>query len=653
MRHGLHIVLAALLLCGAAAAQKKAAPAPPKPQLDCAGCHSEASLAKEVGGKVVSLHVDPKAFQASVHSFLSCNDCHADIQDFPHQPVAKVACGNCHAEAQAKYDKGIHARSLQQNHGSKAAGCLDCHGGNGHAILASSDPKSATYRSNLPQTCGRCHGVAMVMESGGRSAQPFLSYEQSVHGKAVHDGSQRAAICTDCHGSHEILLAGEPSSSIFKFNVPRTCGACHENITRQYTDSIHGQAIARGNWQAPICTDCHGIHAIKAHIDPASSVAARNLARSTCAQCHEGVRLSQEFGIPSRRTTTYMDSYHGAASSLGSKVVANCASCHGVHNIFASKDPRSTIHKANLVATCGTCHPGATQNFSTTKVHLDAPTSRDIGSLGTMWVRRFYLTMIAVVIGAMLVHNGIIFRRKLLARRNAVPRTVERMSPLQRAQHFVLMASFIFLAVSGFALKYPDSVFALVLGYSESVRRIGHRIAGVLLIAVGAYHLWYLARTREGRSLFRDFLPSWQDVRDLRETLLYYLGRSEAKPRFGRFNYADKAEYYALVWGTILMGVTGLMLWFNVETGWLVPRWVLDIANALHFWEAVLAVLAIIVWHLYFVVFDPDVYPLNWAFWDGRISEHHLHEHHARMVEPAAPPEPPPDDAAAGPPEKS
>ena len=110
------------------------------------------------------------------------------------------------------------------------------------------------------------------MEASGHSSQPFSSYLQSVHGKAVAAGSEKAAVCTDCHGSHEILAATDEHSPIFRFNVPATCAKCHESVKQEFMQSIHGQAIARGNGQAPVCTDCHGIHSIKAHLDPNSSV---------------------------------------------------------------------------------------------------------------------------------------------------------------------------------------------------------------------------------------------------------------------------------------------------------------------------------------------------------------------------------------------
>ena len=158
-------------------------------------------------------------------------------------------------------------------------------------------PKSRVNHANIPATCGTCHGQKYVMEASGHSAQPFSSYLQSVHGKAVASGSEKAAVCTDCHGAHEILAATDDKSPIFRFNVPATCAKCHDDVKQEFMQSIHGQAIARGNGQAPVCTDCHGIHSIKDRKDPNSSVAAANLASITCARCHEGVRLTQEFGV--------------------------------------------------------------------------------------------------------------------------------------------------------------------------------------------------------------------------------------------------------------------------------------------------------------------------------------------------------------------
>ena len=108
----------------------------------------------------------------------------------------------------------------------------------------------------------------------------------------------------------------------------------------------------------------------------------------------------------------------------------------------------------------------------------------------------------------------------------------------------------------------------------------------------------------------------------------YLSGISETKPKPARFGYPEKMEYWAVVWGTIIMGVTGLIIWFKMDATRFVPRWAVDVALTIHYYEAILACLAIIVWHFYHVIFDPDVYPLNWACWNGKVTEHWQHEEH-------------------------
>jgi cytochrome b subunit of formate dehydrogenase/5-methylcytosine-specific restriction endonuclease McrA len=624
-------LLGLVFAAASAFAAHKAAPKPTSEE--CLACHGDSTMTTDVNGRQISLYVNPDPFKNSIHgNMFTCVDCHSDLKTSPHEArPAKISCAQCHADQQAAYNRSYHAKAIKAGDG-QAATCVSCHG-SPHELLPASDPKSRVNRANIPATCGTCHGQKFVMAASGHSAQPFLSYQESVHGKAVAAGSEKAAVCTDCHGSHEILSASDEKSPIFKFNVPVTCAKCHNNVAREFRQSIHGQAIAHGNSQAPVCTDCHGIHSIQAHLDPNSSVSAANLSQVTCARCHEGVRLSQEFGVEGRRATTYLASYHGLASKLGSQVVANCASCHGVHNILPSSDPHSTINRANLVATCGQCHPGVTAKFALGKVHVDAPLSADVGSVAVRWIRKFYLAIIFAVIGAMLLHNLMIWRRKTVLRRREEHRLVVRMTPHQRWQHVVLFVSFVTLVITGFALKFPDSWFAALLGMGEKVRGITHRVAGVILISVGMYHLVYIAITRDGQRLVKDFLPTPKDASDVWGTLLYYLGLRSEKPEFRRFNYAEKVEYWALVWGLLVMAGTGIMLWAKVSVGSLLARWWLDIATAIHFYEAVLATLAIVVWHFYQVFLDPDVYGMNWAWWDGKMSFEHYREEHGLDTE--------------------
>jgi formate dehydrogenase gamma subunit len=359
--------------------------------------------------------------------------------------------------------------------------------------------------------------------------------------------------------------------------------------------------------------------------------AAVNIPEGVCGKCHASERLNTKYNLPSDRVKTFFESYHGLAMQYGSTVAANCGSCHGYHKILPASDSRSMIHPSHLVETCGKCHPGANEKFASGPIHVTVAAANagpDPASRLNWWVRRLYLILIFGVVGAMFVHNALLWYRKASARLRSSGRSVLRMSLSQRRQHYILAASFIILALTGFALKFPNSWLAHAMGSSEPFRRWAHRIAGLILLGVGAWHFIYIMVTREGRRLVLDLFPVKKDLADLWAAIRYLTGLSRERPKIGRFGYAEKMEYWAVVWGTIIMGVTGLMIWFKMDVTRFLPRWVVDVALTIHYYEAVLACLAIIVWHLYHVIFDPDVYPLNAAFWDGKVTEEWMdHEH--------------------------
>jgi len=574
----------------------------------------------------------PNANQTGPPPTLECQGCHGPGKQLPY-----LAGSLFHNTPHTEYERGFHAKALQA--GTKAASCLDCHTRNRDmtTMLPASDPKSTINRANIAETCGRCHGDKNVMQGSGISNRPLLAYRESVHAKAIARGNMSAAVCTDCHNAHDIEPAANAQSTIARVNIPITCGKCHRTESNEFMQSIHGQAIVRGVSRSPVCTDCHGIHNILMPFNGTKETMSPAVGTDSCAKCHEGVTLTQEFGVPGERVSSYKDSYHGLASQLGSKVVANCASCHGVHNILPSSDPHSMINAGNLQHTCGQCHVGASANFTKGKIHLTSElisnaTTHDLGVKGTRIVRWIYLPLIFLTIGGMAAHNALVWRRKVIARRQQV-RSIARLTANQRVQHWLLLTSFIVLVLSGFALQYPDSVLAWLLGSNEYLRRIMHRIAAITMLVVGIYHLLYLAFSKDGRRWVRDMLPKLKDVRDVIGNFSYYLGLKHARPKIARFGYAEKAEYWAVIWGTIIMGLTGLMIWFKISLFSFLARWWIDIALAIHFYEAVLATLAIIVWHFYHVIFDPDVYPVNFAFIDGRMSENLFKEEHELAFE--------------------
>jgi cytochrome b subunit of formate dehydrogenase len=197
----------------------------------------------------------------------------------------------------------------------------------------------------------------------------------------------------------------------------------------------------------------------------------------------------------------------------------------------------------------------------------------------------------------------------------------ERMTRALRWQHGLVMASFPVLVYTGFALTYPERWWAApFVGFEGRwvLRGALHRAAAVVMVIGLGWHVAHVASNRRVRRCFRRLLPSPRDLAGLGGALAYYLGRQAHPPHNGTFNYAEKAEYWAFMWGSILMAVTGGLLWFHDATLQWLPGWVPDVATALHFYEAVLATLAILVWHLYWVIFDPLVYPMDWSWRTGR-----------------------------------
>ena len=196
-----------------------------------------------------------------------------------------------------------------------------------------------------------------------------------------------------------------------------------------------------------------------------------------------------------------------------------------------------------------------------------------------------------------------------------------RMSRPLRWEHGLVMLSFPVLVYTGFALKYPEAWWAAPLLRWETIfglRGFIHRVAGVVLLLASLWHVVHVVVSRRQRACMAGILPRPRDGLVLFGTLAYYVGLRETRPLSGAFSYIEKAEYWAFLWGTVVMVVTGFVLWFENMTLHYLPSWVPDTATAIHFYEAILATLSILVWHFYWVIFDPDVYPMDWTWWHGQ-----------------------------------
>ena len=481
-----------------------------------------------------------------------------------------------------------------------------------------------------------------------------------MHGAALQAGKERAAGCVDCHGVHAMNKAAVAGARINRIRVTETCAKCHEKQAQEYRTSVHAAALLKGNLDSAGCTSCHGEHDIKLHTDPTAPVAKANLAQQVCAECHASVRLTRRYGLANDTFKTFSDSFHGLAVRGGSVEVVNCASCHGDHAIKSQNDPTSTVNKANLAKTCGECHPGANTRFSVGAVHA-SEAQRD-ASPWLYWISNLYVVLIVLVIGGMVLHNLLDFlkktRHKLAVQKgeaeelHVAHRLYLRMTVNERIQHVVLGLSFTALVVTGFMLRYPEAWWVTGIRHLSTRafewRGLVHRIASLIMVGSGVWHVAYLILTDSGRQLFRAMLPEWRDVTDPWNVLRYNLGLAPTKPKFGRFCYIEKAEYWAMAWGTALMTLTGAILWFDNASMGYITKLGFDVARLVHFYEAVLATLAIIVWHFYFVIFNPDVYPMNLAWLTGRMSEGEMMEEHPLQLEqlkaadPAPPANPPP-----------
>ncbi|MBI2841976.1 MAG: hypothetical protein HYX78_01100 [Armatimonadetes bacterium] len=383
---------------------------------ECLMCHSARGLSKTgKEGRQVSLHVNQTQFRDSVHGGRLCVDCHIDMaeQKFPHKTAAEpVMCSRCHQMGNSEgapqaspideYQDSVHGKAAAAGD-FDAPRCKDCHGY--HDVRSHKDPKSRTFRANIPKTCAACHSDSRITTKHNIPVkQPLKLYEKSIHGRAVTgQGLLSAAVCIDCHGFHGIKAAKDPSSTINRPHIPETCGQCHKKVLEDYKISIHGEARQAGIKDAPVCTDCHGEHTIQPASSPDSSVYPTHVV-ATCSKCHEDARIEKTYGLPANRLSTYIGSYHGIANKYGETTVANCATCHGAHDILPSSNPRSLVNKKNLPQTCGKCHPGASVNFAKGSVHVTPSPEKD---KGVYWVRVFYTTFIIGLISSFAGYIGL------------------------------------------------------------------------------------------------------------------------------------------------------------------------------------------------------------------------------------------------------
>jgi cytochrome b subunit of formate dehydrogenase len=482
-------------------------------------------------------------------------------------------------------------------------------------------------------------------------------------------------VCCDCHPGRTFNphVAPEVDDDVlevaadfeqFALTSPTAfaaCSECHEDVIEEWRESIHGslEEGASGKHRRPGCSACHGsIHAVVPEQNTKEKLARR------CIACHG---FAEEGKVPTdpHVVDTYRDTIHGKMVRLGNDRAATCADCHTGHSVFATADPRSTVNMANRPKTCGACHPNATEAFAAAISHEPHHIDRDFwGALTAIG----FSVLTAISIFLLFLHVVLDFfragRQALLRRRGEVVEEhlppegpvradadLPRFDIHMRIQHFCMLTSFITLVLTGWPLKAASvgasSSIAELFG-GQATMAIVHRVAGAVMLGVVFYHLTYLIVRFKRGTLSLAMLPGPKDVADLIGNLMYFLGMKKERPKFGRWTYYEKFDYWAVFWGIFIMGGSGVVLWFPVLASKVMPGEMISLSLIAHSDEALLAALAIFLWHFFNVHLRPAIFPMSWVWLTGKLPAEALYEEHRAEWErlygkqpPAAPHHPP------------
>jgi cytochrome b subunit of formate dehydrogenase len=573
----------------------------------CLACHTQKQP-----------RADAKLLQDSAHGKLECGECHPGREKHPHpSEPKKVNCKTCHADAAKAFSKSIHFE-LAKKGAPDMPDCASCHGT--HNIFKRTDVRSLVGHFQVDETCLKCHTDQVIKSRHADMPNPevILQYRQSIHGRGVHvKGLLVSATCTDCHGSHTIRPKSDPTSTVNRSNVPNTCKQCHLGIFSDFERSVHGQLWKAGDARGPVCSICHKAHDIK----DAKTSGFRLAISDQCGRCHED------------KARTYRDTFHGKATSLGYVVAAKCSDCHTAHYNLPKDNPQSTVHKDNLVATCGTCHPDSSANFVQYDPHLNSESKKD--SALTFYVSEFMKWLLIGTFSFFGIHTLLWLQRSIVAvARKEVPvlpddeKYVRRFSKGDVALHVIVVITFLTLVLTGIPLKYHYTNWAKALGGflgGVEVCRFIHRLCALATISYFLLHVGWLAREVVWRRRLdllggpNSMIPRPQDLKDLFNNLRWFL-YAGPRPHFDRWTYFEKFDYFAVFWGVPVIGLSGLLMWFPGIFSKFLPGVFFNIASIVHAEEALLAAGFIFVFHFYHNHMRLENFPIDTSIFTGRLA---------------------------------
>jgi cytochrome b subunit of formate dehydrogenase len=598
---------------------------------DCMRCHEDPELTMERDGATVSLFVDMQVYSASSHADTACAQCHTQVTTGTTERAcetitAPVDCSICHAAQVTEYQGSIHGTLFAEGD-PDAPSCQHCH--EKHATTAKNLPSSRTFSRNVPVLCAECHrvGERAAVRIHSDVVDIVQSYVDSTHGKGLMEsGLVVTATCADCHGAHGELPPSDPQSSVNPKHVPETCGKCHLGILEIFKTSVHWSGKAENGVELPTCESCHTSHTI-GRIDREGF---RFEMMAHCGNCH---RTEAE---------TFFDTFHGKVSRLGSAGAAKCYDCHGTHGILPASDPRSTLGRDNVVQTCGQCHPDSNRRFAGYLTHATHHDQEKYPLL--FWTFWGMTTLLVGTLTFALLHTLAWLFRLWLSRdewrahkaRSKVDKQklYQRFSRYNRFLHLFMMLSFLTLALTGMTLKFSYAAWAQglawILGGFETTGAL-HRLGAATLVVVFFVHLNKVRRDkrRDGKSWWQvitgpsSILFNLRDLKEAGQSVKWFLGLGP-RPHYGRYTYWEKFDYFAVLWGIIIIGSTGLVLWFPEFFTRILPGWTINVATIIHSDEALLAVGFIFTIHFFNTHFRPDKFPMDPVIFTGRTTVEEL-----------------------------
>ena len=526
-----------------------------------------------------------------------------------------MICLTCHEG----YKESVHTPK-EDEHDPVMITCVVCH--TGHQTEMVGDAKTSIFDIELDKVCLKCHNVSLITGS------------QEAHGSIHRDELAKidrgeASNCGDCHSYH--FMAPEHKNDTA---LEKSCDDCHPDKQEEYEKSSHFISHEKGHDEAPTCIDCHNAERIKKSDEQFFGQSIIEL----CSGCHGDREVTMRFQLNPHVIEGYNDSYHGQNYQLGyqGEEFATCVSCHDNHSILPSDHPESTIGQEKILETCGQCHDEVNLNFVQFLEHYTPMAEEQNPVLHGIHVFMVWLLIITLTIFG--GHTVLWLIRLLIKRIIEGPihrptksgKRVKRFTRLDRTLHIGMAGAFLILAGTGLPLKYSHSEMANwvahnIIGFKEAA--LAHRFAALTMATVFITHLIMLAYKAIGKKekgLFwgpDSLVPNLQDAKDFFNHVAYFIGAKKEEPKFGRWTYWEKFDYFAVFWGMFAIGFSGLTLWFPEVFTRIFPGWLINAAHIIHSEEALLATAFIFTVHFFNTHLRPGAFPMDDVIFSGHITE--------------------------------